>query len=126
MLVSAARTFRMCDRNSPILYQCQRTLRTWWPFPTDILAARGMTTSAKAEQPQRQQQDPDAFVRLGGRLFQWRTWFPLPIALALLVIPSHPSSPSLLCSAATVTVAGELLRLWPVRPIAVSSRDRGG
>jgi protein-S-isoprenylcysteine O-methyltransferase Ste14 len=83
-----------------------------------------MTTSARTEQPQRQQQDPDAFVRLGGRLFQWRTWLPLPIALALLVIPSHPASPSLLWTGATVTGAGELLRLWAVRHIGVISRTR--
>ena len=114
----------MCDRNSPILYQGQRTLRTWWPFPADILAAREMTTSAKTGQPQRQQQDPDAFVRLGGWLFQWRTWLPLPVALALLLVPPRPSSRSLLLTGAVVVGAGELLRLWAVRHIGVISRTR--
>jgi protein-S-isoprenylcysteine O-methyltransferase Ste14 len=78
----------------------------------------------QTEQPQRQQQDPDAFVRLGGRLFQQRTWLPLPVALALLLIPSHSSSPSLLWAGAVVVGAGELLRLWAVRHIGLISRTR--
>src|SRR6202163_3259526 len=81
-------------------------------------------TPAQTEQPQHQQQDPDAFVRLGGRLFQQRTWLPLPIALALLLIPTPPSSPSLLWSGGVVVGTGELLRLWAVRHIGVISRTR--
>jgi protein-S-isoprenylcysteine O-methyltransferase Ste14 len=81
-------------------------------------------TPTQTEQPQRQQQDPDAFVRLGGRLFRQRTWLPLPIALALLLIPSRPSSPSLLWTGALVVGTGELLRLWAVRHIGVISRTR--
>ena len=77
-----------------------------------------------AETGQRQQQDPDAFVRLGGWLFRRRTWLPLPIALALLLIPSRPSSPSLLWTGDVVVGAGELLRLWAVRHIGVISRTR--
>jgi protein-S-isoprenylcysteine O-methyltransferase Ste14 len=83
-------------------------------------------TPAQTEQPQRQQQDPDAFVRLGGWLFKQRTWLPLPIALALLVIPSRPSSPPLLWIGTVVVGAGELLRLWAVRHIGVISRTRSG
>jgi protein-S-isoprenylcysteine O-methyltransferase Ste14 len=63
-------------------------------------------------------------VRLGGRLFRHRTWLPLPIVLALLLIPSAPSTPSLLWAGAAVVSAGELLRLWAVRHIGVISRTR--
>jgi protein-S-isoprenylcysteine O-methyltransferase Ste14 len=81
-------------------------------------------TPTEIEQPQRQQQDPDAFVRLGGRLFRHRTWLPLPIALAMLLIPSPPSSPSLLWTGGVAIGTGELLRLWAVRHIGVISRTR--
>jgi protein-S-isoprenylcysteine O-methyltransferase Ste14 len=77
----------------------------------------------QTEQPQRQQQDPDAFVRLGGRLFRQRTLLPLPIVLAVLLIPSSPSSSSLWTGGVVVGV-GELLRLWAVRHIGVISRTR--
>jgi protein-S-isoprenylcysteine O-methyltransferase Ste14 len=77
----------------------------------------------QTEQPQRQQQDPDAFVRLGGRLFRQRTLLPLPIVLAVLLIPSSPSSSSLWTGGVVVGV-GELLRLWAVRHIGVVSRTR--
>jgi protein-S-isoprenylcysteine O-methyltransferase Ste14 len=80
---------------------------------------------AQTEQPQRQQQDPDAFVRLGGLLFRQRTWLPLPIALALLLIPSPHSSSPFLWTGAMAVGAGELLRLWAVRHIGVISRTRG-
>jgi protein-S-isoprenylcysteine O-methyltransferase Ste14 len=81
-------------------------------------------TPAQTEQPQRQQQDPDALVRFGGRLFRQRTWLPVPFALALLLIPSPPSPPALLWTGAAAVCAGELLRLWAVRHIGVISRTR--
>jgi len=64
-------------------------------------------------------------VRLGGWLFKRRTWLPLPLALALLLIPST-AQPTLLlelCGAGLVA-CGELLRLWGVRHIGVISRTR--
>ncbi|HEY2907660.1 MAG TPA: isoprenylcysteine carboxylmethyltransferase family protein [Vicinamibacterales bacterium] len=64
-------------------------------------------------------------VRLGGWLFKRRTWLPLPLALALLLIPST-AQPTLLlelCGAGLVA-SGELLRLWGVRHIGVISRTR--
>ena len=81
-------------------------------------------TPTEIEQPQRQQEDPDAIVRLGGRLFRHRTWLPLPIALAMLLIPSPSSSSSLLSTGGLVVGTGELLRLWAVRHIGVISRTR--
>jgi protein-S-isoprenylcysteine O-methyltransferase Ste14 len=64
-------------------------------------------------------------VRLGGWLFKRRTWLPLPLALALLLIPStvQPTLP-LELSGAGLVAAGELLRLWGVRHIGVISRTR--
>jgi protein-S-isoprenylcysteine O-methyltransferase Ste14 len=64
-------------------------------------------------------------LRLGGWLFKRRTWLPLPLALALLLIPST-AQPTLLlevCGAGLVA-CGELLRLWGVRHIGVISRTR--
>ena len=82
-------------------------------------------TVASSSQPQRQQQDPDALVRVGGSLFRQRTWLPLPIALALVLLPSHPlASPFLAWTGAVLVTSGELLRLWAVRYIGVVSRTR--
>jgi protein-S-isoprenylcysteine O-methyltransferase Ste14 len=82
-------------------------------------------TLASSSQPQSQQQDPDALVRVGGWLFRQRTWLPLPMALALVLLPSHPlASPFLLWSGVAVVGSGELLRLWAVRHIGVVSRTR--
>jgi protein-S-isoprenylcysteine O-methyltransferase Ste14 len=64
-------------------------------------------------------------VRLGGWLFKRRTWLPLPLALALLLIPST-AQPTLLLelAGAGLVAAGELLRLWGVRYIGTISRTR--
>ena len=80
--------------------------------------------------PKRQirQQDPDTLQRLGGWLFRYRTSIPLPIALALLLIPAGSPPSSLSTSAAwvgvPVVVAGELVRLWAVHHIGTISRTR--
>jgi protein-S-isoprenylcysteine O-methyltransferase Ste14 len=69
-----------------------------------------------------------AFTRLGGWLFRQRSWLPLPIAAALLLIPADESgslySTSLLWIGIPVVAAGELLRLWAVHHIGVISRTR--
>jgi protein-S-isoprenylcysteine O-methyltransferase Ste14 len=82
-------------------------------------------TVASSSQPQSQQQDPDALVRLGSWLFRQRSWLPLPIAVALVLLPSPPlASPFLVWSGAALVASGELLRLWAVRHIGVVSRTR--
>jgi protein-S-isoprenylcysteine O-methyltransferase Ste14 len=65
-------------------------------------------------------------VRAGGWLFRRRTAIPLPLALALLLIPrgSTTAASTLLAAGAVVVGAGELLRLWAVRHIGVISRTR--
>jgi protein-S-isoprenylcysteine O-methyltransferase Ste14 len=89
-----------------------------------ILADRVMS-QAETAQPQRQQQVPDVFVRLGGWLFRHRTALPLPIALILLLVPSSRlETPGLFWAGVATVSAGELLRLWAVRHIGVISRTR--
>lgn len=64
-------------------------------------------------------------VRLGGWLFKRRTWLPLPLGLALLLIPARrPPSSLLELAGAALVAAGELARLWGVRHIGVISRTR--
>lgn len=64
-------------------------------------------------------------VRLGGWLFKRRTWLPLPLALAILLIPrSASASAAWLSAGVALVVAGELLRLWGVHHIGVISRTR--
>jgi len=65
-------------------------------------------------------------VRAGGWLFRRRTSIPLPLALALLLIPGDTSAGTRLVFAggAAIVAAGETLRLWAVRHIGVISRTR--
>jgi protein-S-isoprenylcysteine O-methyltransferase Ste14 len=74
------------------------------------------------------QQDPDTFRRLGGWLFRYRTSIPLPIALALLLIPSDTRTPALSTSlfrlGVLVVATGEAVRLWAVHHIGAISRTR--
>lgn len=70
---------------------------------------------------------PDPITRLGGWLFRQRSWLPLPIAAALLLIPGGSSSPfstRLLWGGILVVLSGEALRLWAVHHIGVISRTR--
>src|SRR6478672_12240325 len=73
-------------------------------------------------------QDPDILRRLGGWLFRHRTSIPLPIVLALLVIPA-PDSPTILSTLLSrlgvlFVAAGEAVRLWAVHHIGAISRTR--
>jgi protein-S-isoprenylcysteine O-methyltransferase Ste14 len=70
--------------------------------------------------------EPDTATRLGGRLFRHRTALPLPVAAAILVLRTGQAPPSsgLLAAGVSVTMAGELLRLWAVYYIGVISRTR--
>jgi protein-S-isoprenylcysteine O-methyltransferase Ste14 len=70
--------------------------------------------------------EPDTSTQLGGWLFRHRTALPLPVAAAILVLRTGqaPPSPGLLVAGISVTMAGELLRLWAVYYIGVISRTR--
>ena len=65
-------------------------------------------------------------ARLGGWLFRQRTWLPLPLAAALVLIPpteSEPAAPFWISGLALI-LAGESLRLWSVHHIGAVSRTR--
>jgi len=83
-------------------------------------------TGAIDPQPTREQQHTDTVLRLGGWLFAQRTWLPLPLALALLLVRAGeaPRSPAVAAAGLLIVVAGESLRLWAVRHIGVISRTR--
>ncbi len=65
-------------------------------------------------------------VRVGGWLFRQRTWLPLPLVAALLLIPPPAGAPSapLWAIGALVVAAGEGIRLWAVHHIGAISRTR--
>jgi protein-S-isoprenylcysteine O-methyltransferase Ste14 len=70
---------------------------------------------------------PDRITRLGGWLFSQRSWLPLPIVAALLLIPAETSasiSTRVLWPGVLMVAAGELLRIWAVHHIGVISRTR--
>jgi protein-S-isoprenylcysteine O-methyltransferase Ste14 len=63
---------------------------------------------------------------LGGWLFRHRTALPVPIAIAILALPSSqtPAESATVLGGVLLTLAGEALRLWGVRHIGVISRTR--
>jgi protein-S-isoprenylcysteine O-methyltransferase Ste14 len=65
-------------------------------------------------------------VRVGGWLFRRRTSLPLPLALALLLIPgtNPPGASARIAAGAVIVGTGEFLRLWAVHHIGVISRTR--
>jgi protein-S-isoprenylcysteine O-methyltransferase Ste14 len=68
---------------------------------------------------------PDS-IKLGEWLFRRRTLLPLPIAAAILLLPSRQTSPNVaaILAGVALTAAGEGIRLWGVRHIGVISRTR--
>ncbi|PYQ81934.1 MAG: hypothetical protein DMG01_02595 [Acidobacteria bacterium] len=68
---------------------------------------------------------PDS-TKLGEWLFQRRTLLPLPIAAAILLIPSGETSRNVaaILGGIALTLSGEALRMWGVRHIGVISRTR--
>jgi protein-S-isoprenylcysteine O-methyltransferase Ste14 len=66
------------------------------------------------------------FVRAGAWLFRRRTSIPIPLALALLLIPADDSARSrqLILLGTACVIAAESLRLWAVHHIGVISRTR--
>lgn len=73
------------------------------------------------------EQDAGSLVRLGGWLFRKRTSLPVPIALALLLIPPRASDAAatwLFTAGLPVVLLGEMIRLWGVHHIGAVSRTR--
>ena len=64
--------------------------------------------------------------RLGGWLFRQRTWLPLPLVAALLLLPAGPDAAGgpLWIMGALVVAVGEGIRLWAVHHIGAISRTR--
>jgi len=65
-------------------------------------------------------------IRLGGWLFRQRSWLPVPLIFALLIIPRQSQVSAVACwtIGAALVAAGEALRLWGVQHIGVISRTR--
>ncbi len=80
-------------------------------------------TSGSRPQPSHQQRDPDALVRIGGWLFERRSWLPLPLVFALALVPAGPAVSASVLGVAIV-VLGEAVRLWGVHHIGAISRTR--
>ena len=66
----------------------------------------------------------DGMTRLGGWLFKHRTALPVPIVLALLLLPPTSSSTALRVLGIVFVASGEVLRLLAVRHIGAVSRTR--
>src|SRR5262249_11670887 len=62
----------------------------------------------------------------GGWFFRRRTWLPLPLVAALLLIPPPIDAPgaSLWIIGALIVASGEAIRLWAVHHIGAISRTR--
>lgn len=85
-----------------------------------------MSPSPNSE-PQSAQQDPAIIVRVGGWLFRKRTSIPLPVVLALLLLPPDAAVAEaswLFAAGFVVVVLGELIRMWGVHHIGSVSRTR--
>ena len=71
-----------------------------------------------------QDRQGDGVARAGRWLFRHRTWLPLPIVIALLIIPGSAPSPAFMAVGVAIVLAGEAVRLWAVQHIGVISRTR--
>src|SRR4051812_3095075 len=74
------------------------------------------------------EQVPDTLTRAGGWLFKHRTTIPVPIVLALILIPAPDSraafwTPTVAAGVLVLTL-GELIRMWAVHHIGAISRTR--
>src|SRR5256885_7273756 len=65
-------------------------------------------------------------VRAGGWLFRQRSWLPLPLVAALLLIPPPTEPPAIpfWTIGLGLVAAGEGIRLWAVHHIGAISRTR--
>ncbi|MFN7984853.1 MAG: isoprenylcysteine carboxylmethyltransferase family protein [Vicinamibacterales bacterium] len=78
-------------------------------------------------EPQAAQQDAGTFVQVGGWLFRKRTSIPLPIVVALLLIPPRAVDAGLtwlVYAGLAVVLLGEGIRFWGVHHIGAISRTR--
>ena len=83
-------------------------------------------TTVSPPQDQLEQSDTDEITRIGGWLFRRRTIIPLPLAIAVLLVPESRAQGSLAVvgSGVALVMIGEAIRLWGVRHIGVISRTR--
>ena len=71
------------------------------------------------------EQAPPLLVRLGAWAFRQRSWLPVPLGLAVVVLRSGEVDAAWpLASGVGLVVVGELMRLWAVRHIGTISRTR--
>ncbi len=63
---------------------------------------------------------PETARSVGGWLFRNRGWLPVPLLLAMAVLPLRLAGPGL-----AVVATGEALRFWAVGHIGLASRTRG-
>jgi protein-S-isoprenylcysteine O-methyltransferase Ste14 len=68
-------------------------------------------------------QQSSRLTRLGGWLFAYRTSLPIPLAIALLLLPPA-KRPTPLWLGPGIVAGGEAIRLWAVHHIGVISRTR--
>jgi protein-S-isoprenylcysteine O-methyltransferase Ste14 len=82
--------------------------------------------AAVSRQTQLEQSDADNMTRIGAWLFRRRTVLPLPLALAVLLIPDGQTqgASGLVLAGAIFVAVGEAIRLWGVRHIGAISRTR--
>ena len=113
---------KIYDRTSPELYQGTG----WCHKGTGVgLYSRLGVTTTTSPQPQTRQADPNTTLGTGGWLFRHRTWLPLPLVAAIVLIPgSADAERTLWLLGAAFVFAGEALRLWAVHHIGVISRTR--
>ena len=92
--------------------------------PRRLIYSRDGMPTGSTTHPTLHGTDQDAIVRIGGWLFKQRSWLPVPIVIALLVLPAGPHPPFLPWAGVLVVALGEALRLWAVHHIGVISRTR--
>jgi len=125
------------DRTSPdyinpwIGVKSTRKKGTGVIFSRDGIGLYSLRRMAAVVLPQTQpeQRDPAGFVRAGGWLFRHRTITPVPLALAVLLLPAgreqdSVGSVALIGAGAILVALGEAIRLWAVRQIGAVSRTR--
>lgn len=107
--------------------KARKSIYTRGSEPTDTISSQPQRSQADQGTGLRNiQGDPSPVVRVGGWLFQQRTWIPLPLIAAIVLIPgTQNAEPALLwLSGAALVLAGEAVRLWAVHHIGVISRTR--